>query len=58
MDIYGTIKWIHELDHRALMARAVPKYGRENSYSTLNGMSARAGKINRQFRRGHVMFTR
>jgi glyoxylase-like metal-dependent hydrolase (beta-lactamase superfamily II) len=34
MDIYGTIKRVHELDHRALMARAVQKYGRENSYPT------------------------
>jgi glyoxylase-like metal-dependent hydrolase (beta-lactamase superfamily II) len=32
MDVYGTIKRIHESDHHALMARAVQKYGRENSY--------------------------
>ena len=34
MDIYGTIKRIHGLDHRSLMARAVQQYGRDNSYPT------------------------
>jgi glyoxylase-like metal-dependent hydrolase (beta-lactamase superfamily II) len=34
MDIYATIRRIHESDHRSLMARAVQKYGHENSYPT------------------------
>jgi glyoxylase-like metal-dependent hydrolase (beta-lactamase superfamily II) len=32
MDVYGTIKRIHESDHGALVAQAREKYGRENSY--------------------------
>jgi glyoxylase-like metal-dependent hydrolase (beta-lactamase superfamily II) len=31
-DIYATIKRIHEADHKPLLAAAVHKYGRENSY--------------------------
>jgi glyoxylase-like metal-dependent hydrolase (beta-lactamase superfamily II) len=34
MDVYDTIKRIHESDHRSLVARAVETYGRENSYPT------------------------
>jgi glyoxylase-like metal-dependent hydrolase (beta-lactamase superfamily II) len=34
MDIYGTIRRIHKSDHLFLMARAVQKYGHENSYPT------------------------
>jgi glyoxylase-like metal-dependent hydrolase (beta-lactamase superfamily II) len=34
MDVYTTVKNIHESDHRALVARAVAKYGRDNSYPT------------------------
>jgi hypothetical protein len=34
MDIYGTLRRIHKSDHLFLMARAVQKYGHENSYPT------------------------
>jgi glyoxylase-like metal-dependent hydrolase (beta-lactamase superfamily II) len=32
MDIYSTIKRVHESDHHALIARAAQEYGRDNSY--------------------------
>jgi glyoxylase-like metal-dependent hydrolase (beta-lactamase superfamily II) len=31
-DIYSTIKRIHESDHKALLAQAAQKYGKENTY--------------------------
>jgi glyoxylase-like metal-dependent hydrolase (beta-lactamase superfamily II) len=31
-DIYDTIKHVHESDHKPLVAQAVQKYGRENTY--------------------------
>jgi glyoxylase-like metal-dependent hydrolase (beta-lactamase superfamily II) len=31
-DIYSTIKRIHESDHKALLAEAAQKYGKENTY--------------------------
>jgi glyoxylase-like metal-dependent hydrolase (beta-lactamase superfamily II) len=34
MDIYNTIKRIQDSDHKALISRAVAKYGRENTYAT------------------------
>jgi glyoxylase-like metal-dependent hydrolase (beta-lactamase superfamily II) len=33
MDIYNTVKRIHESDHKPLIARAVEKYGKDNSYA-------------------------
>jgi len=34
MDVYKTIKRIHESEHGPLLARAIEKYGRDNSYPT------------------------
>jgi hypothetical protein len=31
MDVYNTIKRIHEADHKPLTSEAAQKYGRENS---------------------------
>ena len=33
MDVYQTMKRIHESDHRALISRAAQKYGLDNSYA-------------------------
>jgi glyoxylase-like metal-dependent hydrolase (beta-lactamase superfamily II) len=33
-DVYDTIKRIHESDHKALMAQATQKYGKNNTYPT------------------------
>jgi glyoxylase-like metal-dependent hydrolase (beta-lactamase superfamily II) len=33
MDVYQTMRRIHESDHRALISQAVQKYGSENSYA-------------------------
>jgi glyoxylase-like metal-dependent hydrolase (beta-lactamase superfamily II) len=32
MDVYDTIKRVHESDHKSLLSQATQKYGRDNSY--------------------------
>jgi glyoxylase-like metal-dependent hydrolase (beta-lactamase superfamily II) len=41
MDVYHTVKRIHESDHKALISQAVAKYGKDNSFAVARVLSDR-----------------
>jgi glyoxylase-like metal-dependent hydrolase (beta-lactamase superfamily II) len=41
LDVYKTVKRIHESDHRSLIAQAVAKYGKDNSFAVARVLSDR-----------------
>jgi glyoxylase-like metal-dependent hydrolase (beta-lactamase superfamily II) len=49
VDVYKTVKRVHESDHKSLISQAVAKYGKENSFAVARVLSDReAGECARE----------